>query len=149
MDSAVTRRGLIRGSIVAVGAGIVGYLVANGSSYASHKRGTTAANSAGYGGTSNGHKELTTLSAVPVGGGVILSKQDVVVTRDSNGDVHAFSATCTHQGCQVTEVTNGQIICPCHGSHFDARTGDVVSGPAPRPLPPVTVTVEGNGIFTG
>jgi Rieske Fe-S protein len=150
MESGVTRRGLISGAVVAVGAGIVGYAVANNSSYASRKSGSTAANSTGYGSTSGGaRKQLTTLSAVPIGGGIVLSKKDVVVTRDDNGDVHAFSATCTHQGCQVTEVRDGQIFCPCHGSRFSASTGNPVAGPAPRPLPTVAVTVEGDAIFTG
>jgi Rieske Fe-S protein len=148
MDPAVTRRGLIRGVVVTAGAGIAGYVLAHGSSYASRKRVATAANASGYGGTS-GRKQLTTLSAVPIGGGVILAQQDVVVTRDDNGDVHAFSATCTHQGCMVTEVTNGQIVCPCHGSRFNSSSGDPIAGPAPRPLPSVAVTVEGNAIFAG
>jgi Rieske Fe-S protein len=149
MDSGVTRRGLISGAVVAFGAGIAGFAVANSSSYASRKRETTAANSSGYGGTSGGRKQLTTLSAVPIGGGIVLSKKDVVVTRDDNGDVHAFSATCTHQGCQVTEVHDGQIFCPCHGSRFNASNGNPVAGPAPRPLPMVAVTVDGDAIFAG
>src|SRR5436189_2219053 len=149
MDPAVTRRGLISGAVVAVGAGIVGFAVANNSSYAARTRGSAAANSSGYGSPSGGRKQLTTLSAVPAGGGVVLSKQDVVVTRDDNGDVHAFSATCTHQGCQVTDVSHGQISCPCHGSWFSAQTGSPVAGPASRPLPSVAVTVEGDAIFAG
>jgi Rieske Fe-S protein len=148
MDSSVSRRGVIAGGVVAVGAGIVGFFVANDSSYAKAKRAATAANSSGYGGTTQ-PKQLTTVSKVPSGGGVILTKQDVVVTRDSSGSVHAFSATCTHQGCQVTSVNNGKIFCPCHGSVFDANTGQVVNGPATRPLPPVTVTVQGDAIFAG
>ena len=148
MDPAVSRRGLIRGAVVTAGAGIVGFIVANNSSYAKAKRATTAANSAGYGSTP-GRKRLTTLAAVPMGGGVVLSKQDVVVTRDDAGAVHAFSATCTHQGCQVSEVKDGQIFCPCHGSRFSATNGQVTSGPASRALPTVAVTVEGNDVFAG
>ncbi|MFL6240339.1 MAG: Rieske (2Fe-2S) protein [Actinomycetes bacterium] len=147
MDTPVTRRAMIRGAVVTAGAGVVGFVVANNSSYAKQKRASSAANSAGYTGTKR--RQLTTLSAVPANGGVVLAKDDVVITRDSGGDVHAFSATCTHQGCQVTSVKDGQIFCPCHGSRFDANTGKVVAGPAPRPLPTVTVTVEGNGIFAG
>ena len=148
MNSAISRRAVIGGTVVAVGAGIAGFVVADRSSYARSRRGGGAANSNGYGGSSGG-KRLTTISAVPAGGGVILAKADVVVTRDSSGAVHAFSATCTHQGCQVTQVKNGQILCPCHGSRFDANTGEVVSGPAPRALPKVDVTVQGNDIVAG
>jgi Rieske Fe-S protein len=147
MDPVVTRRGVIRGVIVTAGAGVVGFIVANNSSAASRKRVTTAANSGGYGGTS-ARKQLATVSSIPSNGGIVLSKQDVVLTRDDAGAVHAFSATCTHQGCQVTDVKGGQILCPCHGSKFDAKTGDVIAGPASRPLPTVNVTVEGNAIYT-
>ena len=62
--------------------------------------------------------------------------------------MHAFSATCTHQGCTVGPVRDGRIVCPCHGSEFDARTGAVVRGPATRPLPQVRVVVRDGAVFT-
>jgi Rieske Fe-S protein len=71
---------------------------------------------------------------------------NVVVTK-SGSQVHAFSSTCTHQGCQVNKVSGGRIDCPCHGSVFDASTGAVVAGPAPSPLPPVAVTVRNGEVF--
>src|SRR3954454_15170966 len=148
MEPGVTRRGLFTGAFVTAGAAVVGYAVANNSSYAKAKRATSAANSSGYG-KSSAKKQLTTVSAIPTGGGVVLSREDVVVTRDDAGTVHAFSATCTHQGCQVTSVKNGRINCPCHGSQFDANTGAVVNGPASRPLPPVNVTVQGDAVVAG
>ena len=148
MDARVTRRGLLSGVGVTLIAGVAGYAVANGSSYAERKRQTAAANSNGYGGSAN-RQRLTTLSAVPMGGGVVLAKSGVVVTRDNTGEVHAFSATCTHQGCQVTEVVGGQILCPCHGSKFAATNGHPTAGPASRPLPSVAVTVEGDNIYVG
>jgi Rieske Fe-S protein len=144
----VSRRSAISGAVITVGAGILGYAVARNSSAAEKKRSTTAANAYGYGGGGSSKTRLAALSAVPVGGGVVLSKKDVVLTRDQSGAVHAFSATCTHQGCMVTDVAHGQIICPCHGSRFNAETGAPVAGPAPRPLPSVSVTVDGDAIFT-
>jgi Rieske Fe-S protein len=71
---------------------------------------------------------------------VVLTGPRVVVTRD--GDIRAFSAVCTHQGCTVATVADGVISCPCHGSRFDAATGAVVGGPATRPLPVVPVEVR-------
>jgi Rieske Fe-S protein len=72
-----------------------------------------------------------------------------VLTRGSNGTVHGFSAVCTHQGCTVTSIRNGVIGCPCHGSRFDAQTGAVLAGPAPRPLPPIQVVVRAGEIYSG
>src|SRR5665647_1704305 len=62
------------------------------------------------------------------------------------GEFKAFSAICTHKGCTVAGVTNGTIICPCHGSTYDAATGQVTGGPAPAPLPSKTVNVSGGSI---
>lgn len=56
------------------------------------------------------------------------------------GGVLAYSATCTHAQCPVTEWRQeaGILHCPCHGSEFDPRAGGrVVGGPAPRCLPPL------------
>ena len=51
--------------------------------------------------------------------------------------VIAYSAVCTHTGCDVTNWDEGQLrmACPCHESQFDIYDGGkVVGGPAPRPL---------------
>lgn len=84
---------------------------------------------------------LAALSDVPDGGGLVLTDRQVVLVRDGD-DVEGFSAVCTHQGCLVDEVADGEIRCPCHGSAFDARSGDVVRGPARAALPEVDVDVR-------
>ena len=56
-----------------------------------------------------------------------------IVVRHSDGSLAAFSAVCTHAGCQV-EYASGMLVCPCHGSEFDASTGAVIQGPAVTPL---------------
>lgn len=51
--------------------------------------------------------------------------------------VLAYSAVCTHYGCQVTVThQNGHsVVCNCHGSTFDAgNNGEIVVGPATRRL---------------
>jgi Rieske Fe-S protein len=90
---------------------------------------------------------LANANDVPAGGGVILKDQQMVITRDDGGTPHAFSAVCTHQGCLVTSVGNGTIDCRCHGSKFDAATGDPVKGPAKKPLPGVAVVERDGSIF--
>lgn len=49
-----------------------------------------------------------------------------------------YSAKCTHLGCTIiNKVKDGKLLCPCHISHFDIKTGNVIDGPAPKPLPQV------------
>jgi Rieske Fe-S protein len=90
---------------------------------------------------------LVAVDRVPVGGGVVLGNDKIVVTRPAADDVRAFSAVCTHQGCTVAAVADGTIDCPCHGSSFDAATGAVRHGPATRALPQVAVTVRSGKVF--
>jgi Rieske Fe-S protein len=78
---------------------------------------------------------LGAASEIPVGGGKIYTAARVVVTQPARGQYNAFSAVCTHVGCIMSEVANGTIDCPCHGSEFKITTGAVVTGPAPAPLP--------------
>ncbi|WP_238430766.1 Rieske (2Fe-2S) protein [Frankia nepalensis] len=87
---------------------------------------------------------LASVSEVPSGGGVI--RQGVVLTN-AGGTVRGFSATCTHQGCTVGDVSGGTINCPCHGSRFDAASGAVVAGPAQRALPGVRVVVQDGVVY--
>ena len=78
---------------------------------------------------------LGTAGEIPVGGGKIYTAAKVVVTQPTRGQYKAFSAVCTHVGCIMSEVADGTIDCPCHGSEFTITTGAVVTGPAPAPLP--------------
>jgi Rieske Fe-S protein len=101
---------------------------------------------AGDSAASSSGTALASTSEVPVGGGKIFADKDVVVTQPTSGEFKAFSATCTHQGCKVKSVTDGQIVCPCHKSHFAVADGSVTSGPAKRPLPAKTISVDGVSI---
>jgi len=99
------------------------------------------------GGQGSGGGPATVAAAdVPVGGGKILTDQEVVVTQPKKGDYKAFTAICTHQGCTVTKVEGGQIVCPCHGSHFSIEDGAPTSGPARQALAAKTVSVKGGQI---
>jgi nitrite reductase/ring-hydroxylating ferredoxin subunit len=90
--------------------------------------------------------ELGKAADIPEGGGKIFKEQKVVVTRPSGSEYKAFSATCTHKGCSVSEVKGGTIICPCHDSKFDITDGSVKGGPATKPLPPAKVSVKDGSI---
>ncbi|HET9691787.1 MAG TPA: Rieske (2Fe-2S) protein [Acidimicrobiales bacterium] len=60
----------------------------------------------------------------------------VAVAHTADG-VHALADRCSHRGGPLSggEVTGGCLTCPWHGSRFDARTGEVVQGPATVPQP--------------
>ncbi|KDE12367.1 QcrA and Rieske domain-containing protein [Rhodococcus aetherivorans] len=105
---------------------------------------TSAAEDAGTGAAAG--QPLAAVADIPVGGGRIFPDQKVVVTQPAAGEVLAFSAICTHQGCTVAAVQDGTINCPCHGSRFNLD-GTVANGPAARPLESRAVTVE-NGEIT-
>jgi nitrite reductase/ring-hydroxylating ferredoxin subunit len=92
---------------------------------------------------------LAATADVPVGGGVVLAAQDIVLTQPVAGTFKAFGATCTHQGCTVGDVSGGTINCPCHGSKFAVADGSVTAGPAPQPLPAKAIVVQGTEIVTG
>ncbi|KOV91248.1 Rieske (2Fe-2S) protein [Streptomyces sp. NRRL B-3648] len=91
-------------------------------------------------------KALARTSDIPEGGGKVFKKEKVVVTQPKKGDFKAFSAICTHQGCTVNAVADGTIDCPCHGSRFRIDDGSVAHGPATRPLPGRSITVDGKSI---
>ncbi|MFI0981510.1 Rieske (2Fe-2S) protein [Streptomyces sp. NPDC021093] len=89
---------------------------------------------------------LAATSDIPVGGGKVFKEEKVVVTQPVAGSFKAFSATCTHQGCSVADVSGGTINCPCHGSKYRVADASVAGGPAPQPLPPRAITVESGSI---
>jgi cytochrome b6-f complex iron-sulfur subunit len=58
----------------------------------------------------------------------------VFVVRKPTGAIYTLSEVCTHLGCLTFFKQNeGIIACPCHGSKFK-KDGEVIEGPAPRPL---------------
>jgi thiosulfate dehydrogenase [quinone] large subunit len=62
--------------------------------------------------------------------------------------VFAYSRICTHQGCTVNyDSLANELACPCHGARFDPTNGaKVVAGPAPQPLPKISVSIQGENI---
>jgi thiosulfate dehydrogenase (quinone) large subunit len=95
-------------------------------------------------------KEVGAASQVPVGGSAVFtvpSNGDPgLVIQQVAGEFVAFDAVCPHAGCTVAYQSLTKIIaCPCHGSEFNPKTGNVVRGPATRGLTTVKVTKGSNG----
>lgn len=70
-----------------------------------------------------------------------------ILIRQSDKEVVALSAVCTHLGCIIKYTPTDQLLkCPCHGAKFDSN-GKVLGGPAPSPLQAFTATIDGNQII--
>ena len=73
-------------------------------------------------------------------------KDTAILVRSLDGSYHAFGQKCTHLSCPVYfDREQQQLECPCHEGAFDARTGDVLHGPPPRPLDAVVLDVRATG----
>jgi nitrite reductase/ring-hydroxylating ferredoxin subunit len=154
----LSRRQLV--VVAGAGAGALAVAACSGGSSGSDTSGGTGGGSGaggagggggGGGGGSGSGGALATLADVPVGSAVAAKDADgrpIVVAQPSAGKVVAFSAICTHMGCTVAPAGK-QLNCPCHGSQYDAFTGAVLRGPAPKPLPAVPVHVANGEVLPG
>ena len=91
-------------------------------------------------------------SEVPVGGThpftVSGSKTGFILIHLNDGSWRAYEQKCTHLSCAVFyQPQTDKIQCPCHNGWFDARTGIVLQGPPPRPLPHLEVVIKGEEIY--
>jgi Rieske Fe-S protein len=134
------RRLLVTGGVIAAAAALTAACGESGEGGEGGEGGPASSPTAPVSGTT------VATADVPVGGGVVLQDQQVVVTQPTAGTFKAFSAVCTHEGCTVTQVANGAIVCPCHMGQFSASDGSVLGGPPPAPLAAVPLTVSGSTI---
>ncbi len=69
-----------------------------------------------------------------------------IAVANVGGDYYAFNDICTHRRCPLSdgELEETTLTCICHGSRFDVTTGEVLRGPAQRPLQVYPVTVVGD-----
>jgi cytochrome b6-f complex iron-sulfur subunit len=73
-----------------------------------------------------------------------LSEQRVWIIRNEKG-IYAMWARCTHLGCTPNWWGDqNRFKCPCHGSNYTID-GDVIAGPAPRPLWRTKVELSSKG----
>jgi len=80
--------------------------------------------------------------------------------RNSEGHFYLLPATedsaiavywkCVHLGCTVpapSPALEGNIQCPCHGSLYNGKTGDLIHGPATHPLDYFPITIENGAVI--
>lgn len=71
-----------------------------------------------------------------------------IAMRLDDGELVAFSSVCTHLSCAVLwRKDKGILECPCHNGVFDQRTGQVLAGPPPRPLPRIVLDERQDGVY--
>ncbi len=82
------------------------------------------------------------------GGQIVrFGSKPVLLVRTAEGELKAFSATCTHLDCTVQYRSDlGVIWCACHNGKYDL-TGRNIDGPPPRPLDEFRVLLKGNEVF--
>jgi Rieske Fe-S protein len=154
-----TRRTLLLAGVTAAGAAgaaaLAGCSGGSGSGGAVQDSTTPGAGAGSTGsGTSSGTSSgtgtpLAKVSDVPVGNAISakLGDQPILISQPQAGTIVAFTAICTHMGCTVRPAGK-EFHCPCHGSVYNAATGEVIHGPAPRSLAKIpTKVVDGEVMF--
>ena len=97
-------------------------------------------------------RRIASLADLAVGGSLVFEYPNAhdtsVLVRLSESEFVAFSQKCTHLSCAVIpKPDEGVFHCPCHEGVFDLRTGRVIAGPPPRPLPRIRIEVRGNDLY--
>ena len=76
-----------------------------------------------------------------------------VAVAHVENELFAFGDECTHEGCSLAEGHLGgdedTVVCPCHASEFDLRTGEPILGPAEDQVPVFLVRVTDGWIELG
>jgi Rieske Fe-S protein len=91
-------------------------------------------------------------SALPVGGVQLFNcpgpNDPCLLIRRTADDYVAFQQKCTHLSCAVVySPARDRLECPCHDGYFSAKSGAVLQGPPPRPLPRVRLERAGGDLL--
>ncbi|MEU9448428.1 Rieske (2Fe-2S) protein [Streptomyces sp. NPDC048277] len=93
--------------------------------------------------------DLGAESELTKGDAKLYREHNLVVSRSADGALKAYSTVCTHAGCPINKLQGTTLVCPCHGSEFDAMTGKVVRSPATEPLNELPVKAANGRIVAG
>jgi 3-phenylpropionate/trans-cinnamate dioxygenase ferredoxin component len=88
---------------------------------------------------------------------VVVGGKDVLLVN-VDGSYYAIANKCTHLGGSLVKGSlDGSVVtCPRHGSRFDVKTGQAISGPkigfikmSVKDIESYTVKIEGTDILVG
>jgi len=80
---------------------------------------------------------------------IVLGNTPAIIVNVTGKGYIALSRVCTHLGCLVQyDKAEQKLVCPCHAGLFDLE-GRVISGPPPKPLQAIPLSVEGGNIIIG
>jgi nitrite reductase/ring-hydroxylating ferredoxin subunit len=96
-------------------------------------------------------KTVCKASNIPIGGVWLFryptEKDPCILIHPDEGTYVAYSQKCTHLSCAVYYAREkNRLECPCHEGYFSIRSGDVLQGPPPRPLPRVVLERRGDNL---
>jgi nitrite reductase/ring-hydroxylating ferredoxin subunit len=76
-------------------------------------------------------------------------KDQKIMLANVNGNFYALGDKCMHRGCQISKgkLVGETVVCPCHGSTYELKTGNFVKGPTKKPQPIYELKVEKNDIM--
>ncbi len=72
-----------------------------------------------------------------------------IMVINLNGKIYCLDGRCTHAGAPLFEGTlEGEVLtCPWHYSQFNITNGEVIRGPANKPLRTFKIDERENSVF--
>jgi 3-phenylpropionate/trans-cinnamate dioxygenase ferredoxin subunit len=72
-----------------------------------------------------------------------------ILIANLDGKYHAADNICPHMGCKLSGgiIKDGNVICPCHKSVFELKTGNLIDGPAKKSLAVYKTRIENGQIM--
>ena len=105
-------------------------------------------------------QKIEKFTPLKIEGGILLEKNSAlnfhypdetapaILIRTNDGNYYAYNQKCTHLSCPVYySKEHSRIECPCHEAGFEAKTGNVLYGPPPRPLDQIAIEVKNDQVW--
>jgi nitrite reductase/ring-hydroxylating ferredoxin subunit len=93
--------------------------------------------------------KVTQVSRVAAGTGAVVDAEGTAIAVfNIGGTFYAIANACTHVGGPLGkgQVEGTTVTCPWHGSQFNVTSGQVLRGPARRPVATYPVRVQGDDV---